>query len=818
MDRQTLNKLRRQAGYPPLATLETYIDAAMPIGTCYEQGTADGPRFGIPPERQRRHVANLAPTGTGKTVTAQRAAVKNALSTDGADIVVDPKGGFAAGFLPLLYHKQGHLDNVTVIEAGRAMPRLPLFDLRPYLREDVPIARARLAEIVINAGMSVLKASAVTEAGFEAASQSLELLHSLLTAAFRSGDDYVSFEVLLSLLDDVVDDQLTLSTGQAVFDAYLGAAAGDDERTRKAVVGGARRRLAPLIRDPLLVDACGIPPADPTNQLSFAELLDEDRVVIFDTAGLNQTQRELLSRLIVSRAFVGARLRASTQQQDHPLANLYIDEAHVLGDSDVLLDPLSEGREFDLSLYLISQSLEQFSEPAQAEITTNVGTLFTAQASAGLGETLAGGNYTAREARQVADRIPSGEWLVSLRPPRGDPIPGPFVINAGTLPPIHPASDEYERLPASARDACQLAIADCYERSRSDPAVVTADLATASSTPQDQLARGLRHTLWCDGVELPPGVSYRDSQDRVACDTCGETFPVSFQAVVRAFEHCRPDADPSSVELPIVEIGLEGVTPRDVRHCDCTLRQVMVLRLIERVERRGIDRRAWDIRDETMRPLRSHVGLAGTDAKTALLETGYVSSQELRGDWLRLTDAGRAFLRELRGGADPPEPNPGDPYESPVHIRGVERAVTALKPLTTDSDSAVTTVERYWTTPTGKRIDVVGLDESGDPVVCVEVERDTNDLTTAVPDDADAMAACEPADTVWVVPNRALGHEIVRTLAAPPEGPSRLDLDREAVAAESTPLDRYDLDSPACSALVTFGTLDAATLADRLTV
>ena len=69
-----------------------------------------------------------------------------------------------------------------------------------------------------------------------------------------------------------------------------------------------------------------------------------------------------------------------------------------------------------------------------------------------------------------------------------------------------------------------------------------------------------------------------------------------------------------------------------------------------------------------------------------------------------------------------------------------------------------------------------------------------------------------------MVPNRALGHEIVRTLAAPAEGPSRLDLDREAVAAESTPLDRYDLDSPACSALVTFGTLDAATLADRLTV
>lgn len=817
-DNVTVDSLRHQTPSPD--TVAPYLDAPLQIGEVY---TADGGSpvsIGVPLDRQRRHIAHIAAAGTGKTITAQQAVVSNMQATDGIDIVVDPKGGFASGFLSMAYHETGSLENVTVVTAATEMLRLPLWDLRPFLAAELDIGRSRLIEIVVNAGMEVLKNAAASPESFQSAGQSLELIQTLLTAMFRAGADAVSVRDLLERLEDVEHQTLSMSVSDPLLAQYLEATTSGDARTRKAIVGGARRRLAPLIRDELLASAVGTPPDDPTHQFDVVDALDRDAVIIIDTAGLDATHRELIVRTITARVFAAGRLRQLDQHADHqPLANIYLDEAHVLGDSDVLLDLLSEGRAFGISLYLMSQELAQFGDEAQSHIETNVGTVLTAQSDTAMAHAIARGPYSARQAEHLVGRIPAGDWLVRFRPHRGQAVPDPFLISAGALPQSHPEHPEHETLDPDRREACTEAIDACRARSRKDNRVVTASTKAPSTTDMERITRGLSHTLWLPHVDIPPGATYDETTDTLRCADCGEEFLPTFAKLCTAIRHCAPDTDLSALELPITEIGLETVTAEAVKFCPLSITEVMFLRLIERARRRAIDPRAWDVRTDSMYPLRAAVGLIGAAPKEALVEAGYITLQsDLQGDYYNLTTKARTLLERLRNGGEPPEAKRGDPRESVLHIKGVELAVQALETVCADPEVPIEQVERYWVPPDSEaRIDVVGLDADGQPRVCVEVERSTHDLSTGVLEDADAMAACDPDASIWVVTKRPLGHTIVDHLANPASGRPRVALDPTDLLSPTTALAKYDLTAPGCSEVVTYGQLDAQTIHDALT-
>lgn len=814
----SIEELRQN--HPDPAVLDPFVDAAFTLGELYPAGSTEPPRqIGVPTDRQRRHIAHIAAAGVGKTVTAQRACLTNMQATEGLDLIIDPKGGFTDGFLPMAYHEIGSLEDVTVINAATEMLRLPLFDLRPFLAADVDIGRSRVIDIVVAAGMEVLRSAASSETAFEAAGQSLELIRTLLTASFRAGADTVSLADLLERLAAVEKGTLSLSVEDPLLDTYLEATTDDDKRTLKNIVGGARRRLSPLIRDPLFADAFGRVPDDSADQFNIIEALNRDRVVIVDTAGLDASQREQIIRLLTARVYAAGRLRQLQRQRpDPPLANVYLDEAHVLGDSQVLLDLLSEGRAFGVSLYLMSQKLDQFGDRAQQHIATNVGTVLTAQADPAMAHAIAHGPYSDREAEHLVGRIPAGDWLVRFRPHRGQAVPDPFLISAGDLPQSHPEHPEHETLDPDRREACTEAIDACRARSREDSRVVTASTTAPSTTDMERITRGLTHTLWLPHVDIPPGATYDETTDTLRCADCGEEFLPTFRKLCTAIRHCAPDTDLSALDLPITEIGLETVTAEAVKFCPLSITEVMFLRLIERARRRAIDPRAWDVRTDSMYPLRAAVGLTGAAPKEKLVEAGYITLQsDLQGDYYNLTTKARTLLERLRNGGEPPEAKRGDPAESVLHIKGIELAVQALETVCDDREAPIETVERYWVPPDSEaRIDVVGLDADGQPRVCVEVERSTHDLSTGVLDDADAMAACDPDASIWVVTKRPLGHTIVDHLVNPASGRPRVDLDPTDLLSPTTALAKYDLTAPGCSELVTYGQLDAQTIRDAL--
>jgi len=630
-----------------------------------------------------------------------------------------------------------------------------------------------------------------------------------------SGLDEFSIHDLISELQYVAEGTYSTGVPDPRFQAILTSISDESGRTRKALANGAIRRLTPLIRNSLNADAFGSTP-EAHQQLDFYTAMNKSQTIILDMGGLSSGRRELLSRTAVASFFRAGRLRQRSQQDSHPLATLFLDEAHVLGDSQILLDILSESRQFDISVYLMSQVMNQFSDRAKRNLAGNVGTIICGQSDAQAAQAAVDHRYDLRDAKRILGEVPVGDWLVSTTAPRGEMPFDPFVVGPMPLPKGHPESDI--DLTEAERASCNEAIREVYERSRNRPDVVTASESTTPTQLSDhEISRGLRHTLWT--ASLPDGIAYDSQTDTVRCtdDSINDTFGPTFQGVCDAVRMTRRDTSIDEIELPVTDIGLR-VDPLRVKAAPVTLRQLMFLRLIEKAQRRAIDSQAWDIVTETMRPLRNEVGCTSAD-EAELKEMGLISLQdELQGKYYHLTDEGRGLMRDLRNGADPPEPKYGDSNESAAHIKGVEIAARALDELTRQASSPVHQVEQYWSPPNERtRLDLVGLDINDEPVVTVEVERPTNDLNTGVPADYDAMAQCAPAPAVWVVPNRKFGHRVVQALVGSSEDEARIPLDPAEIKSQNTPLDRYSFRAPGCTAIRTY-TKVTPELFDRLIV
>ena len=788
--------------HPPKHVLTTDTSGGIPIGLLYESATQPSEKpLVIPPSQRRRHIAHISRSGAGKTTTCQIAALSAAKNNSGLTFIVDPKGGFATEFLPMCYHSDINLEDITVIEAVEALPILPLFTLTPYLdNPEIDISRERLIEIVVDAAMGVFEATAFDKKGFNQAFQSLDLLRTIISSLFNSGLNSFNIEDLVSELNSVSEGTYSVSVSDSRYQTVINTLVNESAKTRKALANGAIRRLTPLLRSSLTADAFGTA-SELSEQIDFYSLMDDNVVMIFDMSGISSVRREQLGRAVVSQFFVAGRLRQRSTRDIHPLASLFLDEAHVFSDSQILLDIMAEGREFNVGLYLMSQLLSQFSDRSIESLSGNIGTFVCGPSDALAAQAAVDHKYIQTDAKRILGEVPVGDWLVSMTAPRGHMPFDPFVVGALPLPKGHPDSEI--ELTDAEQASCAEAIRDVYERSRSRPDVVTASESTTSTEFSDQeIARGLRHTLWT--ASLPDGIEYDSQTDTVHCPSTDETFAPTFEGVCDAVRTVRRDSSLEDVDLPITEIGLQ-IDPWDVKTAPISLRQLMFLRLIEKAQRRAIDSRAWDIVTQTMRPLRDEVGCTSAD-EAELKEMGLISLQdELRGKYYHLTDDGRGLLRDLRNGADPPEPKYGDANESAAHIKGVEIAARALGELAQRPSSPVHRVERYWSPPDERtRLDLVGLGVDDKPVVTVEVERPTNDLNTGVPADYDAMADCAPAAAVWLVANRALGHRVVTALVGSSKHEARIPLDPAEIKSSSTPLDRYSFSAPGCTAIRTY--------------
>jgi len=187
-----------------------------------------------------------------------------------------------------------------------------------------------------------------------------------------------------------------------------------------------------------------------------------------------------------------------------------------------------------------------------------------------------------------------------------------------------------------------------------------------------------------------------------------------------------------------------------------------------------------------------------------------------------VTPEGRSVLGEsYRLGVDYGH-GQGDLKETSQHVLAVEVARQYLcEEYLDDPDSAVVEVTPYYdldevTLPASvfmggdedaveeatdaydqRRLDVAALDEDGQVIVAVEVERINNDIHRAVPDDFDKIADCGVDEAIWVVMKQRDGHKVLSALNDPVEGEPRV----EKTYAETTPPQQFNIDTPGLTAV-----------------
>lgn len=787
----------------------------------------------VPESVLDRHLLITGQTGSGKSTTATQAIRTCHATTDGATIVIDPKGdGWPAMIGRSLYADRCELgskpaseafDDVLYFDANAGLPRLPLFDIRPALAAGVN--RIDAAEAVIDDTLTLLS---LLFPGVDDAVRSPDVITNLMLALFdpKHGSDAFG-------ISDLYEAAIELSASRSVprvsvewLQHLLDGTTDGPQRVFGAIQQGVKTRLSKLLQDPYLRSMCD---SVDTDGFRMTDYLDEDVLIVLDVSALTPRAQQVVTHVILRHLWRGLEWRQASLApgEDPAQVSLWIDEVPQLEIKQELSQLLAMGRGLGLSVVPMLQFPQQLQEGTGGdrvfqELLNNIGSVLCGHLDTApqLAETLATRQTPAADVRDLLRSCPDDRWVFSPAADRSlesktSPL---MVIDDPPLPPGHP--DGSVPLSPKTRDAFERVWSECRQRTLTEFGVAPEGyrvIAAEQSADTNEIDRGLTHTLWLDSVTLPDGVGYSYDADQLYCTDCGTAYLPQFGKLQEALTHCRPASDPSTAELPVTDIGLADVDPARVNTSALTLRELMFLRLIERAERRDIHPLEWDVTEESMLRLRNTVGL-NADDQAAIVEDGYIAEQpDFRGAFYWLTPKGRNALDEIRGGNGPSGTQLGDPSESAAHIRLVEVAASVLESLTEKADNPIENVERYWSHPDQREvIDVVAVDGEGTPCIAVEGERSTHDLPEAAAADYDAMAGLESTPALWIVPNRATGHKVVSALVEPADGTARLDMSPADIAAETTVLNRYDFESAGCADIVTVSNFDERVVLDAL--
>jgi DNA helicase HerA-like ATPase len=830
---------RESVPRPTEDALARYHTRGLTLGRPRTQDAeADPEPVSLPPSLQPLHVAWFGRTGAGKSTALVNAMLENHAATDGADILVDPKGdGLPEAYLRAHYAEYGTLENVLYFDCAEVLPALSFFDIRPEL--EAGIDRTTAVADVVDHYIEIL-VGVMGHERFHQAVRSPDIIRYLVKALFdpvHGHDAYTHRELqqearrLHATRDPppVADEDLQ---------AMLGGVADNSERSFHELMQGVANRIEKIpVNDRLGRVFNHVPdrpsgeshetggetegdrraddvPSDPRFELR--EFLDEDVVIVVDTGGLRPASRRALTLVLLSTLWGALRQRAredGEQAEDEnadktgnaPLVNLYLEEAAEFARSDLLSNLLSRGRGFGLSITLAMQfpaQLREQSPRAYQEVLNNVGTVVTGNVAvdSALTDRLATDDQPPSEVGNRLRALSRGEWFTRLPAGFDEAPPRPFVLESLPLPPGHPDGEGLGRTDRVLFDAV---FARTTERTRLEhgltleatPSTVDeqADEAAASDgdDPSTRVDTALPYTK-----RLPRTVAYDAETHALRCVRCDSRYDPSHEGMVRAITCCGSLGDVDREDVPICDLNLK-LTAAECEASEWSLRQLCFLQAVHNAQQLRYQPLEYDLLNDSMLRLQEYVGIDAA-AIDPLVEANLLRHDGDHPHRLySVTADGRAAIGEsFREGVDYGH-GKGDLDESSLHVMAVEVGRQYLEQqYVTDPDSPVQTVVPYYEVD-DYRLDCAGLDADGEVVVAIEAERVNHDVIRAVPDDFDKMAACDPEEAIWIVMSGAAGHEVLAALNDPPDGPVRV----EKTYAKSTPPHQFRIDTPGLTAM-----------------
>ncbi len=445
----------------------------------------------IPPDLLPFHVGRFAKTGAGKSIALINDALSVYEQTSGPVFLIDTKGGgLPDNYMRAHAKRFGFEDleeNVLHFDIPELLPGFAFFNIEPALANGVP--RQQAIKDRVDHYVEVLKMTMGAER-YEQAVVSPNLLkylirlmydaeHGLDHGRYRESVDYFG----QSQLEQVVDQLYAAGPPQAAPEEAPQSSSEEvtskihrhlmaDPQTFANIMGGVSNRMDYITADPFLRQIF-----DTTEPcFDIRNLLDEDVVVIFDLGDLRADAATVMAGVILTNLYDAVTERGSAELAATPddyVANLLIDEASSIVVSDVFNDLLEKGREFNLSVELVSQFPEQMELEGDREVylnvLNNIGAPIVGKIAVDdeIARALAHEDMDPTEFRNRVRALPRGEWIAQVPSPEfGETGPMPFSIDPLPIPAGHPESE----VPLTAAEEARFgdALDTVHERTQAD--------------------------------------------------------------------------------------------------------------------------------------------------------------------------------------------------------------------------------------------------------------------------------------------------------------------------------------------------------------
>ena len=791
----------------PDEELLTQYDSGMMLGyPLSEDGITADTAVSLPPSFQPMHIAWFGKTGSGKSTALINAMLENHGATDGADILIDPKGdGMPIEYLKAHYAEYGTLENVYYFDCAETLPAISFFDIRDELADGVD--RTSAVEDVTDHYIEMLTAI-MGKDRFERAVRSPDIIRYLVKAMFDPvhGDDAFAHADLQAAVTRMRDTRDAPPVVDEELQGMLSGVASNSKRSFDELMQGVANRIEKIPLDDRLGELFNHVPDDGGEDPRFdlRDVIDEDALVIINTGGLRPESRRVITLVLLSQLWTALGRRKRTASGDSPLVNLYLEEASTVASSGLVSELLAQSRAFGLSMTLAMQfpaQLRQADTEAYAELLNNVSTIVTGNVAvdADLKKRLA---TEAMAPAEVANRLRAlrrGQWFVSLPSQFGRPEPRPFLLESASIPAGHPESEM--PLSPARRTAFEAAFGNLCDRTRLDHGLDFSvsrreRTAATSSTSAETADRKPDTTARMDSLlpytkRLPEPLEYDADRHALCCSSCASRYDPTIEGLKRAIECCHGLESVHRDDIPVCELNLKLSVDERIQS-PYTDAQLRFLHTVYAAHQRRFDPEfEYDLLIDSMHRLQEYVGIE-QPAVDELLEAGLLAKDcQYPHVLYTVTPKGRkaAKIRHREGVAH--GAGAGDLSESSFHVAMVELGKRYIQEaFIDDPDSAVVDISPYHDVDDG-RLDLAGVDQDGNVVVAVEAERSNHDTRQAVPDDFDKMAAEDPEEAIWIVKNRDGAHDVLEALNDPPGGEPRV----EKTYSRSSPPQRFNIDT-----------------------
>ncbi|NHN47985.1 ATP-binding protein [Halostella sp. JP-L12] len=724
---------------PPVDQLGRYHGPGLLLGDPLTQdGMPDVDPLRLPPSLQPLHVGWFGKTGSGKSTSLINAMLENHAATDGANILVDPKGdGMALEYIRAHYARYGHAENVVYFDCSSVVPAFSFFDIRDEL--DAGIARTTAVEDTVDHYIEILR-GIMGRDRFEQAVRSPDIIRYLVKAMFDPvhGQDAFSHRELHEEARVMHERQSTKAVSDTDLERMLGGVAANRSRTFDELMQGVANRMEKIPVDKRLGTIFNHVATEDGPHFDLADFLNDDVVVIFDTGALRSEAQRVLTLLILSNLWTALRrrkrrhqdesladddeterdsdgddARSASTDDDLPLVNLYVEEAASVAVSDLLKELLAQSRSFDCSVTLAMQFPGQLRDQhadVYDEVLNNISTFVTGNVPVDkrLTERLATDDMPPQEVGNRLRALERGQWLVNLPAPFGEPEPRPFLVESASPPPGDPEG------PRPLRDREQAAFRDAVdavtERTTAEYGLTLgspstagtdedadefaeSDVATDSAAhqPTMRVDSALPHTK-----RLPETVEYDESIHALRCTNCDNRYDPQISGMKRAIGCCGTLDDVEPDDVPICDLNLK-LTPEERQASPWSDTQLMFVQAVYNAQQLRYDPLEYDLLYDSMIRLQEYVGIESEAVQDL------VDADVLRHDTdhphrlFTVTPSGRDVIGEsYRLGVDYGH-GQGDLEESSQHIMAVEIARQYLESeYLDDPESEVVEVTPYY--------------------------------------------------------------------------------------------------------------------------